>query len=700
MGRQVVISENGLHMAIHVTSGGDVRLCGFSPLPLGSADQLPEMDADRFRIVELHVTGENANDHRGQKNTGTCPGHGLTYQTHRDYRTSVGRKLEIEMEHDGLSAVVHYQFYDDVPVVRAWTEVTNGGKNPKGLEYVTSFCLTGVDRGGIEPWDKKSTVHIPHNTWSGELQWRKYRVHELGLRRVSNVPFSLKRIHCSNTGTWSSSEHLPMGCYENTESRTSFAWQIENNGSWYWEIGETDGRLYLHLSGPTERESHWWKKLEPGESFASVPVAVVAVSGGFEEAMQALTMYRRKMRRQSDDNVKLPVIFNDYMNCLMGQPTTEKLIPLIDAAAEVGCEYFCIDAGWYSDGVWWDGVGEWIPARGRFPGGIEEPLAYVRKKGMIPGLWLEIEAMGISCPLADQVPDDWFFRRHGRRVVENSRLQLDFRHPGVVEHANQVIDRLVNKYGIGYIKMDYNVEFGPGTEVNSDSYGDGLLEHNRAYLKWLDSVFERYPGLVIENCGSGGCRMDYAMLSRHSIQSTSDNLDYLQYAAIAAASPTAVTPEQGACWSYPLTEGDREEVVFNMVSAMLMRIHQSGHLAALDDERLACVKEGIAYYKTMRQDIPSSLPIWPLGLPEFGDGWISLGLHNDDKVYLAVWRLEDPSDTCELPINCFRGRSVSVACAYPSGGPCEWFWHQHRGVLSVRLPLQKSARILKLSLKR
>ena len=58
------------------------------------------------------------------------------------------------------------------------------------------------------------------------------------------------------------------------------------------------------------------------------------------------------------------------MNCLMGDPTTEKLLPLIDAAAEAGAEYFVIDAGWYDDenGGWWDSVGAWEPAASRFPG--------------------------------------------------------------------------------------------------------------------------------------------------------------------------------------------------------------------------------------------------------------------------------------------------------------------------------------------
>ena len=93
--------------------------------------------------------------------------------------------------------------------------------------------------------------------------------------------------------------------------------------------------------------------------------------------------------------------------------------------------------------------------------------------------------MGIKCPKADKVPDNWYFMRHGKRVFDRSRYQLDFRNPEVREHASAVIDRLVTEYGIGYIRMDYNIEPGIGTEVNADSAGDGLLEHNRAYLNGL-----------------------------------------------------------------------------------------------------------------------------------------------------------------------------------------------------------------------
>ncbi len=71
---------------------------------------------------------------------------------------------------------------------------------------------------------------------------------------------------------------------------------------------------------------------------------------------------------------------------------------MIDKAAEAGAEYYCIDAGWYADGGWWEIVGEWQPRKRSFPN-IKRVFAYIRERGMIPGIWLEIEVMGIHCPL-------------------------------------------------------------------------------------------------------------------------------------------------------------------------------------------------------------------------------------------------------------------------------------------------------------
>ena len=165
---------------------------------------------------------------------------------------------------------------------------------------------------------------------------------ELGLAQCqpAEIQRSSKVIGATNIGNWSTKEYLPMGLLENTEAGSNLFWQIEHNGSWHWEISDQMGSFYIQLSGPSETESHWWKNLQPGETFTTVPVCVGSTIGKFDDAMGELTKYRRVIRRKNDDNEKLCIIFNDYMNCLWANPTTAKELPLIDAAHKAGCEYF------------------------------------------------------------------------------------------------------------------------------------------------------------------------------------------------------------------------------------------------------------------------------------------------------------------------------------------------------------------------
>lgn len=701
--KRIEINENGILMLFEVTEEQKIKLLHFSASPFSDRDVSTWVGAEPFTVVEVQVSGlDRAGERHGTKYVRTSPGSRLTLKEFRDDRNATGRKIEVEMQDEGTGLVVtsHYQFYDGIAVVRAWTTLYNGGKEDLGIEYVSSFAITGIEKEGIKLPEDKLELWIPHNGWQKELHWNKYRLDELGMS--STQPEAIRRtsktIGINNAGNWSTKEYIPMGYLYNAEAGSSLYWQIEHNGSWYWEIADQDGHLYLKLSGPTEHQSHWWKNLTPGESFESVPVSVGSLLGGFDEAMGELTKYRRVIRRRNADNENLPVIFNDYMNCLFADPTTEKEMPLIEAAKEAGCEYYVIDAGWYADGFWWDYVGEWLPSKKRFPGGLEEVTNRVIERGMIPGVWLEIEVMGIKCPLADQVPEDWYFIRHGKKVSDRSRYQLDFRNPQVREHATGVIDRLVRDYHVGYIKMDYNIEPGVGTEIDADSFGEGLLGHERAYLGWLESIFAKYPELVIENCSSGGLRMDYAMLSRHSIQSTSDTEDYIKYSTIAANAPSALTPEQAAVWSYPLKEGDSEEAIFNMVNAMLLRIHQSGHLAEINRERFALVKEGIDYYKKIRADLREGLPFWPIGPAAYQDGWASVAIRNGKKTYLAVWRRGSLESQVTLPHKYLRGKKAEAVCAYPADGRgCRYLWNNALGELTVELTEKISARIFEIT---
>ena len=695
------IEENGLHLVWEINDRGEVKLLHFSSLPFDETLITSVHSTDGFRLMEVQCPGLDRPEERfGNGYTVTAPGYRMTYACHTDERNELGRELIITTEDKptGLIAKSHLQFYDGIPVVRSYTELINQGSSPLSLEYVSSFALTGIEKEGEGLPEEKLQVLLAHQGWEKELCFSRHSLFDFGMQTTQPAPWrrSSQVLSVFNTGNWSCKRYLPMGAVKNLKAGSMLFWQIEHNGSWYWEISDQMGHMYLQLSGPNEQYSHWSRRLLPGESFTTVPAAVGSVLGDIDEMGDALTRYRRKIRRPNRDDEELPIIFNDYMNCLIGDPTTEKELPMIEKAAQAGCQYYVIDCGWYSDGEWWSGVGEWLPSQKRFPGGLNQLLDKIREAGMIPGLWLELEVMGIHCPKAERVPKDWFFTRHGAPVMDRSRYQLDFRNPEVIDHANEVIDRLVRDYGVGYIKMDYNIEPGIGTDWQADSPGDGLLGHNRAYLSWLKGVFERYPDLVIENCSSGGLRMDYAMLSQYPIQSTSDIEDYRMYATVAANAPMAVTPEQAAVWSYPLTDGDEEQTIFNMVNCLLLRIHQSGHLVHLNEANFALVKKALDLYQEIRRDIPHAVPFWPLGLSTYRDAFLSLGLRKGDTDYLAVWKRSDEGDTLLLPISARRGHPMKVTCIYPAGRPVPATWDRESGQLQIILKGQNIARLFKL----
>jgi alpha-galactosidase len=492
------------------------------------------------------------------------------------------------------------------------------------------------------------------NSWMAEAQWHRLRPSEMGF--VENERTSWSEAQAGSVGSWSTERYLPMAMAENTRLGLTWFWQIEHNGSWYWEISNISSRdnyaddVYAYLGGPDDLHSAAWKNLKSGETYETIPVAIGCVSGGFGDAVAALTRYRRTACvKKSQTNSRCPVIFNDYMNCLWGDPTEAKELPLIAAAAKAGCEYFVIDAGWYADlhEDWSQTIGAWEPSSTRWPRGLKFLLDQIREAGMIPGLWLEPEVAGAKSLLA-QKPDSWFLVRHGKRVLKNSRFLLDFRNPEVQAYLDQVIARLVREYGVGYIKMDYNVDSLQGTEINADSFGQGLLEHNRAHLAWLDAILNRYPELTIENCGSGGGRMDYAMLSRLQLQSMTDQENYLKLPAILVGASAAILPEQLAIWCYPLANADADQASFNMVTAMMCRIHQSGRLDALSPAVSAQVAEGIRVYKeVLRRHIPAAVPFYPLGTSDVTNPQapVALGMQSSDQNLLAVWRIDGPATT-------------------------------------------------------
>lgn len=282
---------------------------------------------------EIFASGENPDSHHGAKHIGSLLSQSLKYVSHAETDNSIVFNLANEK----ISVKLHYDFYETLSAFTSYAEIENIGSENIGLEYVSSLCLYNFD---IEK------IHLCHNSWCRELNWRSYTPEQLGFSKINNG--STKRIFAQNTGTWSTKEYMPMAAVENTDG--AMLWQIEHNGSWSFEMADTGWLNYLRLSGPSEQENFWWKDLKPGQSFSSVKASVVFAKD-LNGAFAQMTKLRRKTAYRSPEDMSLPVIFNDYMACLNADPTTEKELPVIDAAAKAGAEIYCMDAGWYADGT-------------------------------------------------------------------------------------------------------------------------------------------------------------------------------------------------------------------------------------------------------------------------------------------------------------------------------------------------------------
>lgn len=605
----------------------------------------------------------------------TGVGSRLRYVDHEATETADSKQLLVRQRDSrtGLVATSVFRAFADVPAVQTWTEITNQGHAPVIVQMVSSFA-TGALLAEGESVDDLLLLR-GRSEWCAESRWAWTPLTGPDGLPDINTAFhdhdARSTLTTVSKSTWSSGEYLPTGFLVNSASGRALGWQIEHNGAWRWEVDarrEGANAVSLVIAGPNDLDHQWDVRLAPGDTFTSIPVSVAASTDGFEGALAGLSAQRRAIRRISRADGSRPVIFNDYMNTLMGDPTTEKLLPLIDAASEAGAEYFCIDAGWYDDGHdWWPSVGEWKPSATRFPdGGIERVLAHIRSRGMQPGLWLEPEVVGIHSPIADRLPRDAFLQRFGQRIIEHDRYLLDFRHPAVIAHLDGVVDHLVNDLGSRFFKLDYNVTPGAGTDVGTLSAGAGLLEHNRAHLAWIDALVARHPDVIFENCASGAMRLDYAMMSRLDLQSTSDQQDFRLYATIAAAAPMSLLPEQAGNWASPQPSMTEEEIAFAMINGLVGRLYLSGRLDEMNATQTALVAEGVAAFKQIRDDIATADAYWPLGLPGWFDETIALRLHAARGTYLAIWSRSETAAPVTLDLRLEQGQLDLV---YPTDLP-------------------------------
>ena len=192
-----------------------------------------------------------------------------------------------------------------------------------------------------------------------------------------------------------------------------------------------------------------------------------------------------------------PSLYNTWL-CRFDKLDYDFVMKQVKRAGELGLEYFVIDAGWFGPkGDWGSTRGDWKERPDGWLGGrLADISKAVRASGMKFGLWIEAETAAGNSEVMQKHPE-YFCVQHGAKF-------LDFTRADARGHLHAAIDDLVKKYGIEFIKFDFNCE------AHIDDFGKDFADYNAGYRQFLREVRARHPGIYLGGCASGGGTSTFA----------------------------------------------------------------------------------------------------------------------------------------------------------------------------------------------
>ncbi len=172
-------------------------------------------------------------------------------------------------------------------------------------------------------------------------------------------------------------------------------------------------------------------------------------------------------------------------------------------------EYFWIDAGWY-EGHWPNGVGNWFPRKDGFPNGLRPVSDALSKLDFKLLVWFEPERVHQGT---------WIDREHPEWVLKlpgNPNGLLNLGDPDALKWLTDHISRMIEKEGISFYRQDFNIDPLPFWRAYDEPDRQGITEirYIEGLYAFWDELLARKPDLVIDNCASGGRRIDLETCSR------------------------------------------------------------------------------------------------------------------------------------------------------------------------------------------
>lgn len=185
-------------------------------------------------------------------------------------------------------------------------------------------------------------------------------------------------------------------------------------------------------------------------------------------------------------------------------------------------EYIWMDAGWYGvdtkpspdefEGDWPKYTGDWRVSPLIHPNKLKDVSDAVHQAGMKFLLWFEPERVLRNIPIVSEHPEYFIFPEEER----NKTLLLNLGDENTWKYCFDALSQLIEDIGIDCYRQDFNMSPLPYWRKNDlpDRKGISEIKHITGMYRLWDALLEKFPNLIIDNCASGGRRIDVETLRR------------------------------------------------------------------------------------------------------------------------------------------------------------------------------------------
>jgi len=488
----------------------------------------------------------------------------------------------------GFTAVHRLDWAEgDLGVIVA-TSLQNTSHEPITVEMLSSFNLNNLTPFARDDAPGRLRAHRFRSCWSSEGRHETQLLEDLHLER-SWAGYSHQSERFGQVGTQPVRGWFPFVGLEDTDYGVLWGARLAWAGSWQMELYRRHDDVNLS-GGLADREfGHWWKTLQPEETLTTPEAHLAVALGDIDDLCHRLTSLQNKaLVGLPESEAELPILFNEWCSS-WGNPTHDYIVETGRHLADSEVEILVIDDGWaVRPGSEFQRNGDWLVNHKVFPDGLGATTAALKEVGLRTGLWFEFEVCNPGSKAYDELT-------HLQLVSDGLPLTVwprrfwDLQNPETVAYLDEKVLNRLRDDGFSYLKVDYNDTIGIGCD-GFESPGEGLRQHVLAVQAYFRRLREQIPGLLIENCSSGGHRLEPSMMALCAMGSFSDAHETLEIPLIGANLHRHILPRQNQVWAVLNPADSRQRLIYSIAATFLGRMCLSGDVKDLPTESwdLAC----------------------------------------------------------------------------------------------------------------